>query len=121
MATEAKINPITRLTTHGVVPGGGLSLDGQRWVACRPGFFLPVRVLSRLFRRLFLEELCDAHRAGKLQFFGEHQVLVEAKMFSDWLEPLRQIDSGSRRSSAVSSTIELVSVAAIYLILANVS
>ena len=77
---------------HGVVPGGGLSLDGQRWVACRPGFFLPVRVLSRLFRRLFLEELCDAHRAGKLQFFGEHQVLVEAKMFTDWLKPLHQIE-----------------------------
>ena len=58
---------------HGIVPGGGLSLDGERWVACRPGFFLPVRVLSKLFRRLFLEKLSDAHRADKLQFFGEHQ------------------------------------------------
>ena len=58
---------------HGIVPGGGLSLDGERWVACRPGFFLPVRVLSRLFRRLFLDQLCDARRAGKLQFFGEHR------------------------------------------------
>ena len=77
---------------HGIVPGGGLSLDGQRWVACRPGFFLPVRVLSRLFRRLFLEQLTDAHRAGKLQCFGEHQVLAEAKMFTDWLQPLRQIE-----------------------------
>jgi hypothetical protein len=77
---------------HGIVPGGGLTLDGQRWVACRPGFFLPVRVLSRLFRRLFLEELCDAHRAGKLQFFGEHQVLAEAKTFTDWLKPLRQCE-----------------------------
>jgi hypothetical protein len=75
---------------HGIVPGGGLSLDGQRWVACRPGFFLPVRVLSQLFRRLFLEKLGDAHRAGKLQFFGEHQVLAEAKTFADWLKPLRQ-------------------------------
>ena len=51
-----------------------------------------MRVLSRLFRRLFLEELCDAHRAGKLQFFGEHQVLAEAKTFTDWLKPLRQIE-----------------------------
>ena len=77
---------------HGIVPGGGLSLDGQRWVACPPGFFLPVRVLSRLFRRLFLEQLTDAHRAGKLQFFGEHQVLAEAKTFANWLKPLRQCE-----------------------------
>ncbi|MEA3242503.1 MAG: IS91 family transposase [Pseudomonadota bacterium] len=77
---------------HGIVPGGGLSLDGERWVACRPGFFLPVRVLSKLFRRLFLEKLSDAHRTGKLQFFGEHQALAETKSFSDWLKPLRQID-----------------------------
>jgi hypothetical protein len=77
---------------HGIIPGGGLSLDGERWVACRPGFFLPVRVLSRLFRRLFLEQLSDAHRAGKLQFFGEHQALAEAKAFADWLKPLRQCE-----------------------------
>ena len=76
---------------HGIVPGGGLSLEGERWVTCRPGFFLPVRVLSRLFRRLFLEQLSDAHRAGTLQFFGEHQSLAEAKTFADWLKPLRQI------------------------------
>jgi hypothetical protein len=75
---------------HGIVPGGGLSLDGERWVACRPGFFLPVRVLSQLFRRLFLEQLSDAHRAGKLRFFGEHQALAETKSFSHWLKPLRQ-------------------------------
>jgi hypothetical protein len=56
---------------HGIVPGGGLSPDGERWVACKPGFFLPVRVLSRLFRRRFLEELAKAHRTGQLQFFGE--------------------------------------------------
>ena len=54
---------------HCVVPGGGLSPDGQRWVPCRPGFFLPVRVLSRLFRRLFLESLQKAFDSGKLQFF----------------------------------------------------
>ena len=76
---------------HGIVPGGGLSLDGERWVACRPGFFLPVRVLSCLFRRLFLEKLGDAYRDGKLQFFGEHQSLTKAKTFTDWLKPLRQI------------------------------
>jgi hypothetical protein len=52
---------------HGIVPGGGLSADGEHWIACRPGFFLPVRVLSRLFRRLFLEQLGDAYYAGKLQ------------------------------------------------------
>jgi hypothetical protein len=74
---------------HGIVPGGGISLDGQQWVACRPGFFLPVRVLSKLFRRLFLEKLGDAHRAGTLQCFGEHQGLAEAKTFADWLQPLR--------------------------------
>ena len=77
---------------HGIVPGGGLSLYGERWIACRPGFFLPVRVLSRLFRRLFLEKLGDVHRAGKLRFFGEHQVLAEAKTFADWLKPLRQCE-----------------------------
>ena len=77
---------------HGIVPGGGLSLDGQRWVACRPGFFLPVRVLSRLFRRLFLEQLSAAYQAGKLKFFGEHQVLEKTTAFTDWLKPLRQVE-----------------------------
>ncbi|MCP5036702.1 MAG: IS91 family transposase, partial [Rhodobacteraceae bacterium] len=77
---------------HCIVPGGGLSGDGERWIACRPGFFLPVHVLSRLFRRLFLEKLSDAHRAGELKFFGEHQALAEAKTFADWLKPLRQCE-----------------------------
>jgi hypothetical protein len=77
---------------HGIVPGGGLSLDGQRWVACRPGFFLPVRVLSRRFRRRFLEQLGDAHRAGKLQCFGEHAGLADPKAFAEWLQPLRQCE-----------------------------
>jgi hypothetical protein len=77
---------------HGIVPGGGLSVDGARWIACRPGFFLSVRVLSRLFRRLFLEQFINAHQAGKLQFFGEHQALAEAKAFTDWLKPLRQCE-----------------------------
>ena len=62
---------------HCIVPGGGISLDGERWVSCRPGFFLPVRVLSRLFRRLFLERLAAAHDAGRLHFFGDHAPLAE--------------------------------------------
>jgi len=77
---------------HGIVPGGGISLDGQRWVACRRGFFLPVRVLSRLFRRLFCEKLLTAYRAGELKFFGEHQPLEKAEAFAAFLNPLRKID-----------------------------
>jgi hypothetical protein len=77
---------------HGIVPGGGLAPDGKSWVSCRPGFFLSVRVLSRLFRRRFLEELLRAHQAGKLQFFGEHAALAEAKAFKAWLAPLRQCE-----------------------------
>jgi hypothetical protein len=77
---------------HGVVPGGGLSADGQSWVACRPGFFLSVRVLSRLFRRRFLEELVARHRAGQLQFFGDKAALVDAKAFARWLAPLRRCE-----------------------------
>jgi hypothetical protein len=60
---------------HMIVPGGGISLDGEHWVACRPGFFLPVRVLSRLFRRLFLERLIAAHRAGHLTFFHSSPIM----------------------------------------------
>lgn len=77
---------------HGIVPGGGLSPDGERWVSCRPGFFLSVRVLSRLFRRRFLEELEKAHRAGQLRFFGEHYGLADAKTFSRWLAPMRRCE-----------------------------
>jgi hypothetical protein len=77
---------------HGIVPGGGIALDGKRWVACRPGFFLPVRVLSRLFRRRFLEELDHVHRTGRLQFFGEHAALADAGTFARWLAPLRQCE-----------------------------
>jgi Putative transposase/Transposase zinc-binding domain len=74
---------------HMIVPGGGFSLDGSRWVACRPSFFLPVRVLSRLFRRLFLQKLAAAHAAGELQFFGNHAELAHAKAFAAYLAPLR--------------------------------
>lgn len=75
---------------HGIVPGGGLSPDGKNWVACRPGFFLPVRVLSRLFRRRFLEALQQLHQAGKLRFFGEHTALADALAFRQWLAPMRK-------------------------------
>jgi len=77
---------------HIIVPGGGISLDGQRWIACRPGFFLPVRVLSRLFRRLFLEKLVAAHEAGRLQFFGDHAHLAEPDAFVAYLAPLRKAE-----------------------------
>jgi hypothetical protein len=75
---------------HGIVPGGGLSSNAERWVACRRGFFLPVRVLSRLFRRRFLEELAKAHRSGQLHFFGEHAALAEASAFANWLAAVRK-------------------------------
>jgi len=75
---------------HGIVPGGGLAPDGKTWVACRPGFFLPVRVLSRLFRRRFIEGLQHLHRTQQLQFFGEHAALRDAAIFAEWLGPLRK-------------------------------
>jgi hypothetical protein len=75
---------------HMIVPGGGISLDGERWVSCRPAFFLPVRVLSRLFRRLFLEKLIAAHK--QLQFFGNHAPLAETQTFASYLAPLRRTE-----------------------------
>jgi hypothetical protein len=77
---------------HGIVPGGGLALDADRWVACKPGFFLPVRVLSRLFRRRYLEELAAAHGRGQLQCLGEFAPLIEAGAFATWLTPLREVE-----------------------------
>ncbi len=77
---------------HGIVPGGGLAPDADRWVPCKPGFFLSVRVLSRLFRRRFLEELQNLHRDGELKFFGEHIDLADTDAFADWLAPLRQCE-----------------------------
>ncbi len=76
---------------HIIVPGGGISLDGERWISCRPRFFLAVRVLSLLFQRLFLEKLAAAHKADRLQFFGEHARLVELGAFAAYLAPLREI------------------------------
>jgi hypothetical protein len=77
---------------HMIVPGGGISLDGTRWVSCKPGFFLPVRVLSRLYRRLFLEMLIAAHKAHRLQFFNGHAALADFKTFAAWVSGLRQIE-----------------------------
>src|SRR5439155_11543307 len=77
---------------HIVVPGGGISLDGQRWISCRRGFFLPVRVLSRLFRRLFLAQLVAAYDAGNLQFFGDHAYLAKGRAFTAYLAPLRRAE-----------------------------
>jgi len=88
---------------HMIVPGGGFSTDGsapvaggqpkahqQSWIACKPGFFLPVFVLSKLFRRLMLEKLATAHAAGNLKFFGAHAPLVDAAAFAKWLSSLRR-------------------------------
>ncbi len=77
---------------HMIVPGGGLSADGSEWIPCRPNFFLPVRVLSRLFRRRFLEGLAKLHRNGRLAFFGDHAGLADRAAFDAFLEPLRRID-----------------------------
>jgi hypothetical protein len=77
---------------HVIVPGGGLSPDGSRWIACRSGFFLPVRVLSRLFRRLFLEGLAALHRAGRLAFFGDLAPLAARRAFDAALAPLRRCE-----------------------------
>jgi Putative transposase/Transposase zinc-binding domain len=74
---------------HMIVPGGGISLDGERWVACRPDFLFYVGVLSRLFRRLVLEKLTAAHRAGALQFFNKHAALANTRAFAAYLAPLR--------------------------------
>jgi hypothetical protein len=77
---------------HMIVPGGGIALDGKRWVSCRPGFFLPVRVLSRLFRRLFLKAFTAAHASGQLAFFGDHARLASARAFAAHLIPLRKAE-----------------------------
>jgi hypothetical protein len=77
---------------HCIVPGGGLSPCGDRWIACRQGFLLPVRVLSRLYRRLFLEKLTAAHRADKLKFFGALKHLADRSAFDAALAPLRSIE-----------------------------
>jgi hypothetical protein len=77
---------------HMIVPGGGISLGGETWVSCRPGFFLSVRVLSRLFRRLFLQKLVAAHAAGRLQFFGAYANLADRDAFAQYLAPSRRAE-----------------------------
>jgi len=73
---------------HMIVPGGGISPDGSRWISCRPSFFLPVLVLSKLFRRLFLEKFVATYQAGKLKFFGAHTHLADPEAFRAFLAPL---------------------------------
>jgi len=75
---------------HMIVPGGGISLDGQRWVSSRPAFLLPVRVLGSLFRRLFLTRLLELHTAGRLQFFGKQTSLADAQLFRRHLASVRK-------------------------------
>jgi len=75
---------------HMIVPGGGLSPDGKRWISCRPKYLLPVPVLSERFKRQFLKRLRSAHKAGCLKFFGEHRHLADRKVFATYLAPLKK-------------------------------
>jgi Putative transposase/Transposase zinc-binding domain len=77
---------------HMIVPGGGISLDGLRWLSCRPSFLLPVPVLSRLFRGRVLQKLRAAHKANQLRFFGRHAHLAQPRAFAAYLAPLRKIE-----------------------------
>jgi hypothetical protein len=77
---------------HCVVPGGGIAPDGEHWIACRPGFFLPVRVLSRLFRRLFLAQLRHAFDTGALHFYGQLEPLADVQAFAAFLAPAAQAE-----------------------------
>ena len=83
---------------HMIVPGGGIALDGQRWVSSRPAFLLPVHVLSKLFRRLFLTRLIELHDAGRLGFFGDHARLSDRRAFLRHLMPLRRKTGSSMPS-----------------------
>ena len=77
---------------HCVIPGGGLATDGSGWVACRPGFFLPVRVLSRYFRRVLVQALEDAFESGRLRFAGRLQPLGDPRRFAEHLRPAREAE-----------------------------
>lgn len=77
---------------HMIVPGGGLSADGSKWISSRKRYFLPVPVLSRLFRQLFLKMLAQAHASGRLKFFGDHAGLADTAAFTRFLKPLRKAD-----------------------------
>jgi hypothetical protein len=76
---------------HMIVPGGGIALDGKRWLSCQPRFLLPVPVLTKLFQGLMLAKLLAAHKDGRLTFFGQHAHLAERKAFAAYLAPLRSI------------------------------
>lgn len=76
---------------HMIVPGGGVAPGGDHWISCRPGFFMPVKVLGRLFRRMFIEGLIALHRKGGLSFFGELEGLCDPLAFAKWLAPFRKI------------------------------
>src|ERR1700735_2762407 len=89
---------------HMIVPGGGISLDGTRWIGCRPNYLLPVKVLSRLFRRLMLEMLLAAHDAGRLQFFGDHAHLAGKAAFKAYLAPLHRVAISNSRLIAADAT-----------------
>ncbi len=73
-----------------IVPGGGIAQDGTRWISSRPAFLLPVRVLGKLFRRLFLTRLIQLHDAGRLAFFGSLASLADRQAFLDYLAPARK-------------------------------
>jgi len=90
LARRLTVVPYPRPHVHMIVPGGGISLDGTHWVRCKPGFLLPVGVLSRLFRRLFLAALADAHAAGRLAFFGEIENLRRRHAFDAYVAPLKR-------------------------------
>jgi hypothetical protein len=77
---------------HMIVPGGGISFDDTQWISCRPSFFLPVRVLSRLFRRLFLDMLVKACDDGRLNFYGAHAALADPTAFDAFLKPMRKTE-----------------------------
>ena len=77
---------------HMIVPGGGIAPDGENWVSCRPGYFMPVKVMARLYRRLFVEGLMALNRKGGLRFFGDLSDLNEAGAFTKWLAPFRRTD-----------------------------
>ena len=77
---------------HMIVPGGGISTEGDCWIACRPGFFMPVKVMARLFRRFFIDGLMALHRKGDLRFFGDLSNLSAAAAFAGWLTPFRKTD-----------------------------
>jgi hypothetical protein len=77
---------------HMIVPGGGIALDGKRWLSCQPRFLLPVPVLTKLFQGLMLAKLLVAHKAGRLTFFGQHAHLAARKAFAAYLAPLRRIN-----------------------------